>query len=173
MASHEDWRLLADTPDRNQCRNCHIGPHIKILAGPPSVSVRQLSLNMGIMNLLGPFIGGIPLCHGAGGLAGQYYFGARTRPGANIIEGSLEMLGIFLSGSIASIFRSFPMAIVGAMMIMVGIELAKFLESVRSSRDWAVIAATVAGSMYFNMAAGFAAGLAVSWIIGRLQRAGV
>ncbi len=138
-----------------------------------SVSVRQLSLNMGIMNLLGPFIGGIPLCHGAGGLAGQYYFGARTG-GANIIEGSLEiLLGIFLSGSIASMFRSFPMAIVGAMMIMVGIELAKFLESVRSSRDWIVIGATVAFSIYFNMAAGFAAGLAVSWIIGRLQRAGL
>jgi len=148
-----------------------------------SVSVRQLSLNMGIMNLLGPFIGGIPLCHGAGGLAGQYYFGARTG-GANIIEGSLEiLLGIFLSGSIASMFRSFPTAIVGAMMIMVGIELAKFMESVRSSREWIVIAAssrewivigaTVAFSIYFNMAAGFAAGLAVSWVIGRLQRAGL
>lgn len=138
-----------------------------------SVSVRQLSLNMGVMNLLGPFIGGIPLCHGAGGLAGQYYFGARTG-GANIIEGSLEIfLGIFLSGSIASIFRSFPMAIVGAMMIMVGIELAKFLESVRSSRDWVVIGATVAFSIYFNMAAGFAAGIAVSWMMERWQKTDV
>lgn len=129
------------------------------------VSVRQLSLNMGIMNLLGPFIGGIPLCHGAGGLAGQYYYGARTG-GANIIEGSLEiLLGLFLANHIASVFRSFPMAIVGAMMIIVGIELAKFTESVRTSRDWAVVAATVAASLYWNMAAGFGAGLVVSWTL--------
>jgi len=42
------------------------------------VSEKQLSLNMGIMNLILPFFRGMPLCHGAGGLAGQYYFGART-----------------------------------------------------------------------------------------------
>ena len=30
------------------------------------------------MNLIIPFFGGMPMCHGAGGLAGQYYFGART-----------------------------------------------------------------------------------------------
>ncbi|NIV30221.1 MAG: hypothetical protein GWN58_12215, partial [Anaerolineae bacterium] len=40
------------------------------------VTERQLSLNMGLMNLLVPFLGGMPMCHGAGGLAGQYYFGA-------------------------------------------------------------------------------------------------
>ena len=43
-----------------------------------TVTERQLALNMGIMNLVGPFMGGMPLCHGAGGLAGQYFFGART-----------------------------------------------------------------------------------------------
>jgi len=48
------------------------------------VSERKLSLNMGLMNLVFPFFGGMPLCHGAGGLAGQYYFGARTG-GANIL----------------------------------------------------------------------------------------
>ena len=42
------------------------------------VSERQLSINMGLMNLTLPFFGGMPLCHGAGGLAGQYFFGART-----------------------------------------------------------------------------------------------
>ena len=100
-----------------------------------SVSARHLSINMGVMNLLGPFIGGIPLCHGAGGLAGQYYYGARTG-GANVIEGFLEiLLGIFFAGHIATIFRSFPMAIVGAMMIMVGVEMAKFTRSVRAQES--------------------------------------
>jgi hypothetical protein len=130
-----------------------------------SVSARHLSINMGVMNLLGPFIGGIPLCHGAGGLAGQYYYGARTG-GANVIEGFLEiLLGIFFAGHIATIFRSFPMAIVGAMMIMVGVEMAKFTRSVRGPGEWSVVAVTVGFSLYLNMAAGFAAGLAAAWII--------
>ncbi|HOO45203.1 MAG TPA: putative sulfate/molybdate transporter, partial [Deltaproteobacteria bacterium] len=55
------------------------------------VSEQKLTLNMGLMNLVTPFFGGMPMCHGAGGLAGQYYFGARTG-GANIIEGTIEIL---------------------------------------------------------------------------------
>jgi xanthine/uracil/vitamin C permease (AzgA family) len=43
-----------------------------------TVGERHLSLNMGIMNLSAPFFGGMPICHGGGGLAAQYYFGART-----------------------------------------------------------------------------------------------
>lgn len=41
-----------------------------------TVSTKQLSWNQGIMNIISPFFGGMPMCHGAGGLAGQYYFGA-------------------------------------------------------------------------------------------------
>jgi len=45
------------------------------------------------MNLISPFLGGMPMCHGAGGLAAKYYFGAGTG-GANIIEGlSAEKIG--------------------------------------------------------------------------------
>lgn len=50
------------------------------------VPERRLAINMGIMNVVVPFFGGMPMCHGAGSLAGQYYFGARTG-GTNIIEG--------------------------------------------------------------------------------------
>jgi hypothetical protein len=53
------------------------------------VSESKLSLNIGVINLLVPVCGGIPLCHGAGGLAGQYYFGARNG-GANIFEGKKQ-----------------------------------------------------------------------------------
>lgn len=48
-----------------------------------SVSERRLSFNQGVMNLILPFFGGMPMCHGACGLAGQYYFGARMG-GTNI-----------------------------------------------------------------------------------------
>ena len=129
------------------------------------VSERQLSLNMGVMNAILPFFGGMPLCHGAGGLAGQYYFGARTG-GANVIEGAIEiLLGVFLAGSIAALFVAFPPAIVGAMMFLVGIELVRFARDLRPNHGLIPVIATVAGSLTLNMAAGFGIGFVVHHLV--------
>ncbi|MBC8390788.1 MAG: hypothetical protein H8E13_22395 [Actinobacteria bacterium] len=129
------------------------------------VSERKLSWNQGIMNLILPFFGGMPMCHGAGGLAGQYYFGARTG-GTNILEGLIEIsLGLFLANSIAGLFAVFPMAIVGAMMFLVGIELIKFSRDIRLNKDLIPMAATVIVSLATNMAYGFLIGLIVYHLI--------
>ena len=129
------------------------------------VSEQRLSLNMGLMNLTFPFFGGMPLCHGAGGLAGQYYFGARTG-GANVLEGILEIImGVLLATSIAGIFILFPMAIIGAMMFMVGFEMIKFAKDVLIDWNIAVLAGTVALSILVNMAVGFISGMALYYLI--------
>lgn len=134
------------------------------------VSERKLSFNMGIMNLLSPFFGGMPLCHGAGGLAGQYYFGARTG-GANILEGLIEIaLGLFFASSIAFIFASFPTAIIGAMMLMVSVEMIKFARDVPLKEDFVVMAVTVALSLFTNMAIGFLVGVAFYYCLNALRK---
>jgi len=121
------------------------------------VAERKLALNMGIINLVVPFLGGFPLCHGAGGLAGQYYFGARTG-GTNIIEGSIEIgLGVLFASSIGILFASFPMAIVGAMMLLVGLELVKFARDLRWNSDLIYVAMTTTLALLTNMAVGFIA----------------
>jgi len=128
------------------------------------VSERKLSINMGVMNLILPFFGGMPLCHGAGGLAGQYYFGARTG-GTNLIEGAIEIgLGVFFAASIATLFQAFPMAIIGAMMLLVGFQLAAFARDVRPGFDMWVVILTVLVSLASNMALGFIAGMAAHWL---------
>ncbi len=129
------------------------------------VTHRQLATNMGIMNVVLPFLGGMPLCHGAGGLAGQYYFGARTG-GTNLIEGAIEIaLGLLLAGSIASIFAAFPLAIVGAMMLLVGVEMVKFARDLRFNLHLVPVAVTLAGSLVANMAVGFAAGRVAHYLL--------
>jgi len=130
-----------------------------------TVSERRLSLNQGIMNIIVPFFGGMPMCHGAGGLAGQYYFGARTG-GANIIEGVIEILmGLFLGASIAKLFGFFPTAIMGAMLFLVGVELTRFAWDISLNKDLIPLGITVIISIATNMAYGFLAGLSVYWII--------
>ena len=51
------------------------------------VTERQVAISTGVMNTLGSLIGAVPMCHGAGGMAAQVSFGARTG-GAPIILGS-------------------------------------------------------------------------------------
>lgn len=136
------------------------------------VSTRRLSLSQGLMNLTTPFFGGMPMCHGAGGLAGQYYFGARTG-GANIMEGLIELsLGLFLASSVAGLFDSFPRAVTGAMLLLVAFELLKFARDVKGKRDILSLATTVAVSLATNMAFGFLAGIAASLLASRLPDAG-
>lgn len=138
---------------------------IKTFWQEKQVSEHKLSLNMGIMNVVLPFFGGMPLCHGAGGLAGQYYFGARTG-GANIIEGLIEIsLGLFLAGSIATLFAFFPNSIIGAMLLLVGIELTRFSRYIGLNKELIPLLATVIGALSTNMTVGFLLGLIVHYAL--------
>ena len=119
-----------------------------------AVPEKKLALNMGVMNVVVPFFGGMPMCHGAGGLAGQYYFGARTG-GANIMEGIIEIsLGLFLATSIAGLFSVFPTSIIGAMLFLVGIELTKFARDIKK-QELPILLLTAGLSVLANMAVGF------------------
>lgn len=118
------------------------------------VSEKKLALNHGLMNIVVPFFGGMPMCHGAGGLAGQYYFGARTG-GTNIIEGIIEIsMGLFMAGSIAVLFTLFPTSIIGAMLLLVGVQLTKFARDIKKN-ELVIMALTVGLSLATNMAVGF------------------
>jgi len=129
------------------------------------ISARQLAWNQGIMNIILPFLGGMPTCHGARGLAGQYYFGARIR-GTNMIEGLIEIvMGLFLAASIASLFAVFPRAIIGAMMFMVGLELTKFGRDVRLGKEMIPMMITVIVALITNMFFGFLSGLTAHYLI--------
>jgi hypothetical protein len=132
------------------------------------VSEERLMLNMGFMNLVPSFFGGMPLCHGAGGLAGQYYFGARTG-GTNIIEGLIELsLGLFLGTSIGNLLAAFPMPLVGAMLFLVGLE---FCKVVLGLKGWKLRLAVLTAllSVVINMALGFAVGLATAYAVRTLK----
>jgi MFS superfamily sulfate permease-like transporter len=132
---------------------------IKLYWPEQPVAERKLALNQGLMNVVIPFFGGFPLCHGAGGLAGQYAFGARTG-GANVLEGSIEIaLGLFLSASIAQLFSVFPQAIIGAMLFYVGLQLLKGVKTLPLNYELVFVAITVVVSVLTSMAFGYLAGM--------------
>jgi predicted benzoate:H+ symporter BenE len=123
------------------------------------VTPRNLIKNMGVMNITTPFIGGMPLCHGAGGLSAQYLFGARTG-GAILMEGLVEIsLGLLFSQSLLNIFTAFPLFVVGVMLLMTSFELGKISLKIQRKNEIFVTVVTALLATVFNMAVGFVGGL--------------
>jgi MFS superfamily sulfate permease-like transporter len=88
------------------------------------VSESKISTSTGLMNILSAGVGGVPMCHGAGGMAGHVQFGARTG-GAVVILGALLLLtAIFFSGSVGMFLRLFPPSILGVILFLTGAQLA-------------------------------------------------
>jgi MFS superfamily sulfate permease-like transporter len=86
-------------------------------------TVKKVALSTGAMNLAGGLIGGIPMCHGAGGMAAYTAFGARSG-GAPIIFGSaLLLLAVGFSGAIDFVLQAVPAAVLGALLLLAGLHL--------------------------------------------------
>jgi len=121
--------------------------------------VKTIAVDHGIMNLFSAAIGGIPLCHGAGGMAGHVRFGARTG-GALVILGIIVLiLGLFFSDSVATLFRIFPPAILGVILFFTGLELASISRDIGSQRSDVYIMLATAGLAMWNMGVAYLAGL--------------
>ena len=107
-----------------------------LLPSMPTPSVTALGYSVAGMNLIGCWFGAMPVCHGSGGLAAQYRFGARS--GASIIFLGLVklMLGLFVGEGLVRLLQGFPGALLGIMVLAAGAELAKVGESLNvGARD--------------------------------------
>lgn len=114
------------------------------------VSERRLIKSMGVMCILSTPLGGFPMCHGAGGLAAQYRFGARTG-GSNIISGVILLLIALLFAS-PELINVIPFGALGALLFFSGIELGKNLFKTEG-----VVICVLTGiiAFFFNMTIAF------------------
>src|SRR3974377_1217638 len=77
------------------------------------VNESKISTSTGLMNLLSASVGGVPMCHGAGGMAGHVQFGARTGGALVIVGMVLLATATLFSSSVATLLRLFPTPILG------------------------------------------------------------
>lgn len=134
------------------------------------VSDRQLALSTGWMNLFGSAVGGVPMCHGAGGLAAHVAFGARTGGAVVILGCALLVLGLGFSHLVQAVFGLLPMAVLGCVLAWTGAQLAAGqLRPARSPQDTALLLVTAAASAWHG-AAGLAVGLALQALLHRRAR---
>jgi MFS superfamily sulfate permease-like transporter len=131
------------------------------------LTVRTVAVDHGLMNLVGTSLGGVPMCHGAGGLAGHVRFGARTG-GALVILGSLVLFtGLFLADSVETLFKVFPPALLGVILLFGGLELAAGAQPGNGPKEDRYVMFLTAGVSLWNMGAAYLAGLVLGWAFQR------
>ena len=123
------------------------------------VSEKKTAVFQGIMNLASPLIGGVPMCHGAGGMAAHVRFGARTGGAVVIFGVTLVASGLLFGDSALILLSLIPSAVLGAMMFFAGLEMALSARDASSDKkDFCVLIVT-AGFSLWNVGIGFATGV--------------
>jgi MFS superfamily sulfate permease-like transporter len=111
----------------------------------PAPEVTSLGVSVALMNLIAGWFGAMPVCHGSGGLAAQYRFGARS--GASVIFLGLfkVLFGLFFGEELVRLLREYPKSLLGVMVIAAGLELTKVGENLNNgAKDlWEVNAAPI------------------------------
>ena len=129
------------------------------------VTYKALCLTMGFGCLLGSLLGGMPLCHGAGGLAAHYRFGARTA-GSNLMIGALFVALVLIAGSgILAIVYLLPMAILGILLLFAGSQLALTIQDIFEKKDLFVVVVILGITLATNLGVGVIAGYGLAWLL--------
>ena len=113
---------------------------------------------MALANFFSFCFGGMPLCHGAGGLAAHYRFGARTA-GSNVIIGLIFLVLAFVLGDdIVSFFNLLPMSILGVLLVFAGAQLNLTIMDLEGRKEYFVATMILGITLASNLAVGFIAG---------------
>jgi len=122
-------------------------------------TAKTIAVDHGVMNIVSTFLGGVPMCHGAGGMAGHIRFGARTG-GALVILGVIVLtMGLFFSDSVALLFQFFPRPILGVILLFAGLELALVIKDIKLKKDNLFVLLATAGIAMWNMGVAYLTGL--------------
>ncbi|MCH8805913.1 MAG: putative sulfate/molybdate transporter [Planctomycetes bacterium] len=130
---------------------------------------RRVAISVALMNLVCCPMGAMPMCHGSGGLAAQYRFGARTG-GSVVVLGVAKMtLALLFGGSLLIWLQEYPKSVLGVLLLFSGLELALVCRDQTTRMNFFVMLITAGACLALDTAIGFAVG----WIVATLLIRGV
>lgn len=136
------------------------------------MSLKRIGFTYSLMNIIAPFAGGIPTCHGAGGLAGHYTFGARTG-GSVVLYGTMYLvLGFFFSNGFSAVIKVFPLPILGVILLVESLALMVLAKDIAGSKKDLFICLLVA-LIAFAVPHGYVVGLIVGTVLWYLTERGL
>ena len=136
------------------------------------VTATSVSVSVGIMNLVGCWFGAMPIYHGAGGLAGQYKFGAKSGASVAFLGTAKLVLGLILGSQLVKILSQFPIGMLGVLLLFSGIEMAMPCRDMNSKVDsFVMLMCTVVLLTRSSASLGFGFGI-VLYVILRFREKG-
>ena len=129
------------------------------------VTYRALATSQGLANLGSFLFGGMPMCHGAGGLAAHYRFGARTAGNNIIIGGFFLGVAILFGESSIEIIKLLPFSILGVLLFIAGAELMTMIRDLRGKREFYVPLVMLGITLMSNLAWAFFVGLILAYLL--------
>jgi len=130
----------------------------------------KFALTMGIANFPAGFFGAVPMCHGTGGLAAHYRFGARTG-GAPVMIGAILVVMALAFGEFGfALLAMIPNSVLGVLLVFAGLELCPLVRSLKGNEEY-FVALLITGIALAvpNMAWAFGIGIAVDLFIRRMK----
>ena len=129
------------------------------------ITYKTACISMALANFLSSAIGGMPLCHGAGGLAAHYRFGARTA-GSNLMIGVIfTALAILLGRHCLAVIYLLPLSVLGVLLLFAGSQLALTVMDLKDRKELFVCLIMLGITLATNLAAGFIAGIAIGYLL--------
>ena len=128
-------------------------------------SYRSIANSQGIAAILSFALGGIPMCHGAGGLAAMYRFGARTAAANLMIGGIFVALAILFGQNALPILNLLPMSVLGVLLVFAGAQLALMINDLRERKDLFVALIMLSITLTFNLAVAFISGIVIAYAL--------
>jgi xanthine/uracil/vitamin C permease (AzgA family) len=137
-----------------------------------AVTARRIGLTYSLMNLVTPFLSGVPVCHGSGGMAGHFAFGGRTGGSVILYGAFFLLLGLFFGPGAETVIRVFPMPILGVLLMFESLTLLALLRDLAGRRSEFVLAILV-GLIASSVPYGYLVGLGVGVLCFHLSRRGI
>lgn len=134
------------------------------------VTPSRLALTLGGTNLLVGAVGGMPVCHGAGGMSAHRAAGARTWRAPVLIGAALVVVALAAGRGLAGVLVGFPLPVLAALLVVAAVAHARLLRDVRDGAAWLVVLAVAVPGVVWNLAVGLAAGLAVHLVLAGARR---
>jgi SulP family sulfate permease len=123
----------------------------------------RLATTFGSADLLAGALGGMPVCHGAGGLTAHVAFGARTG-GAPLVMGiALLTLAVGFGASLAALLTAFPLPILAGLLATAGLLHIGLLRDLSGVPAWGLALGVGLVGYQVHLALALAAGLTIYW----------
>jgi Molybdate transporter of MFS superfamily len=128
------------------------------------INESKISISTGLMNVVSAGVGGVPMCHGAGGMAGHVRFGARTGGALVILGLVLLVTALLFSGSVTTFLRLFPLPFLGVILFLTGAQLALGACDIPKDKGERFALIITGALAVWNVGIAFVVGLAAYWL---------